>query len=133
MTPERALEERAKKLVDECHHTSFAKVDPVDRHGACDSCIAAFAAEYAEEATDRRLDELGAAMRSAGDDGTWPTGDGFVPSGEVRFRIRSLRAEITRLTLAASESARTLQVEIERLKQEKETWKMHAYDHGYQP
>src|SRR3990172_3914211 len=40
MTPDPALVERARVIVADCTHTSFAKVDPVDIHGACAACIA---------------------------------------------------------------------------------------------
>jgi hypothetical protein len=46
-------EAEAQAIVDKCHHTSFAKVDPADRHGACSTCIAA-----ALQAQDVRIAEL---------------------------------------------------------------------------
>jgi len=39
-TPLREALAAAQELVDKCHHTSFAKVDRADIHGACAQCIA---------------------------------------------------------------------------------------------
>lgn len=47
MTPEEIA--RAKEIVDKCHHTSLAKIDPADVWGACANCIAAALAASVRE------------------------------------------------------------------------------------
>ena len=53
--------EQARDLVDRCQHTSFAKVDPADTHGACANCVA-LALAAAVEARDAALREADAEL-----------------------------------------------------------------------
>jgi len=55
-TPLREALAAAKELVAQCHHTSFAKVDPADTHGACAQCIAQHTQRAVEAERERLYD-----------------------------------------------------------------------------